>query len=48
MIALLTLAAWSVLIAAGCALVTWLARVRGRVLARRAWQARQAAGPWWF
>lgn len=22
--------------------------MRGRVLARRAWQARQAAGPWWF
>ncbi len=47
MIALCTLAAWCALSLAACALVAWLARMRRRVLERRAWQERMAVAPWW-
>jgi hypothetical protein len=44
MIALLTLCAWAFGIAAMCALVAWLARLRRAVLRQRAIEAH---GPWW-
>jgi hypothetical protein len=43
-IALLTLLAYAALIAAACALIGWLVRVRRRVLERR-WVERY--GYWW-